>query len=257
MTYCLGVLVNEGLLMMADTRTNAGIDNVSSYKKLHCLADASDRQIHLATSGSLSASQTLIGRLREGEGQGGGLAAARSMFGVAEIVGEGLRRANKALLEALGPDCGSRGASLLLGGRIGAERPRLFQIYAEGNFIECMPEMPFLQIGETKYGRPILNRVLTSGTPISSAIKMGLLSFDSAIRSNLSVALPIDMMVIPACPSASSTARRIEKDDPYFDELSRRWSAMLAWAADEMPEPWFAAEHAAPPSLSLVADNRG
>jgi putative proteasome-type protease len=231
-TYCLGVAVDEGLLMVADTRTNAGIDNVSSYRKLHALADTPERQVHLACSGSLSVSQTILHRLTATA-----LAGASSLFEVAEVVGALLGRENGLLKAALGPDkpCG---ASLLLGGRIGDEKPRLFHIYVEGNFIECRPDLPYLQIGETKYGRPILDRVITRRTPLAAAVKVAFLSFDSAMRSNLSVSKPLDLMILPAA-AQNAQLLRIDQDDAYFNELSRRWSAALLEAATVMPDPYF------------------
>jgi putative proteasome-type protease len=258
-TYCLGVLVDEGLLLIADTRTNAGIDNVSSYRKLHALCDEGDRQIFMASSGSLSATQSLLSRLCE-PGQKGPdtarcLSAAGSMFEVAEAVGARLREANQALLHALAPDTHRTGATLLLGGRIDDERPRLFLIYAEGNFIECKTEVPFLQIGETRYGRPVLNRVLTRDTPLSATVKMALISFDSAMRSNLAIARPLDVVIIRTGLQGHALTWRIEEDDPYFNDLSRRWSSVLADAADQMPEPCFMSEAARRP-LTLVGDLR-
>lgn len=233
MTYCLGVAVDEGLLMVADTRTNAGVDNISCYRKLHILADTPERQLHLACSGSLSVSQTVLGRLASHPA----LAAAPSLFDAAEIVGKVLHDGNEALRDAhAGNKC--TGASLLLGGRIGDEAPRLFQLYPEGNFIECKPDLPYLQIGETKYGRPILDRVITRRTPLAAAVKVAFLSFDSAMRSNLSVARPLDLMILPT-GAAEATILRIEQDDVYFNELSRRWSAALVQAAATMPDPWF------------------
>jgi putative proteasome-type protease len=231
-TYCLGVAVDDGLLMVADTRTNAGVDNVSCYRKLHCLADAPDRQVHLACSGSLSVSQTILHRLSSAA-----LTRAASLFEVAEIVGALLGRENAALKAALDQDkpCG---ASLLLGGRIGSETPRLFHIYAEGNFVECRPDLPYLQIGETKYGRPILDRVITRRTPLAAAVKVAFLSFDSAMRSNLSVSRPLDLMILPSS-AARAQLLRIDQDDAYFNELSRRWSAALLDAAGLMPDPYF------------------
>lgn len=233
MTYCLGVVVDEGLLMVADTRTNAGVDNISCYRKLHILADTPERQLHLACSGSLSVSQTVVGRLARHPQ----LAEAATLFDAAEIIGRILHDSNLALHEAhRGEKC--IGASLLLGGRIGDEQHRLFQLYPEGNFIECKPDLPFLQIGETKYGRPILDRTINRRTPLAAAVKIAFLSFDSAMRSNLSVARPLDLIVLPA-GAGEATVLRIEQDDVYFNELSRRWSAALAQAATTMPDPWF------------------
>src|SRR5690349_10688458 len=141
MTYCLGVAVDEGLLMVADTRTNAGVDNISCYRKLHILSDTPERQLHLACSGSLSVSQKVLSQLSHDPA----LAAALTMFDAAEIVGKALHDGNLSLRDAYGHDkC--TGASLLLGGRIGDEPPHLFQLYPEGNFIECKPDLPYLQI---------------------------------------------------------------------------------------------------------------
>ncbi len=241
MTYCLGVVVDEGVLMVADTRTNAGVDNVSCYRKLHCLADLPDRQIHIASSGNLSVSQRVVNRLSGGQAltlfEPSPVHEAGSLFEVAEAVGAVLREGNEELRAALGKE--KCGATLLLGGRIGNEPPRLFLIYPEGNFIECRADVPYLQIGETKYGRPILDRVITRSTPLAAAVKIAFLSFDSAMRSNLSVARPLDLMMLPAAAGAGARTLRIEQDDVYFNELSRRWSSALVEAAGMMPDPHF------------------
>jgi len=236
MTYCLGMLLDEGLVMVADTRTNAGVDNVSSYRKLHCLAEGPDREIFAATSGNLSASQTALERFAERDGP---LLRADSMFAAAGLVGEALREANRAVIEAMAPATMKGTSCLLLGGRVGNGPPRLFQIYQEGNFIECKRDAPFLQIGETKYGRPILDRVIRRSTPLPAAVKTALLSFDSAMRSNLSVARPLDLVVMPADAAEPSQRRRIEADDAYFDALSARWSQALNEATLAMPDPDF------------------
>lgn len=232
MTYCLGVAVDDGLLMVADTRTNAGVDNVSCYRKLHVISDTADRQIHIACSGSLSVSQSVLNRLDRER-----IAQARTLFEVADLVGEVLHGCNVQLRDALGEE--KSGASFLLGGRIGEEAPRLFHLYREGNFIECTPDLPYLQIGETKYGRPILDRVVTRRSPLAAAVKIAFLSFDSAMRSNLSVARPLDMMILPTGPGQRAQLLRIEQDDVYFNELSRRWSAALLEATELMPDPYF------------------
>lgn len=232
MTYCLGVAVDDGLLMLADTRTNAGVDNVSCYRKLHTLCDTRDRQIHLACSGSLSVSQSVLNRIDRER-----IAAAKTLFDVAEAVGAVLHDCNVQLSAALGEE--KCGASFLVGGRIGAEQPRLFHLYREGNFIECTPDLPYLQIGETKYGRPILDRVITRRTPLAAAVKIAFLSFDSAMRSNLSIARPLDLMILPNVPGQCAQLLRIEQDDVYFNELSRRWSSALLAATEQMPDPYF------------------
>jgi putative proteasome-type protease len=245
MTYCLGMLLDRGLVMMADTRTNAGVDNFSSYRKLHCLLDEPGRQIYAATAGNLSTSQTVISLLREGipadddQSLTRSLSDVSSMFRAAQLVGEAVHMANEAVGEALaalnilGTSC------LLLGGRIGKEPPRLFMVYEAGNFIECTPEVPFLQIGETKYGRPILDRVIKADTPLAEAIKIGLLSFDSSMRSNLAVARPLDLIVMERDADRPVLTRRIGADDSYFNDLSSRWSRLLHEATRAIPDPPF------------------
>jgi putative proteasome-type protease len=253
MTYCLGMLLDAGLIMIADTRTNAGVDNFSSFKKLHTLADLADRKIFACTAGSLSMSQSVIGLLKEGlppPGVRGAEAAeaaaaglnrtlgdAASMFRAAQLVGEAVQIANSTVGEALRAINIESWVSLLLGGRIGNGPPSLFLVYSAGNFIECTPEVPFLQIGETKYGKPILDRGLAHTTPLHEAVKFGFLSFDSAMRSNLGVARPLDLMVMPRAKGAPILTRRIGEDDPYFDDLSERWSKYLHQATENIPNP--------------------
>ena len=249
MTYCIGLLLEAGLVMIADTRTNAGVDNFSCYKKLHRLVDGPDRQIFAATSGSLSVSQSVIALLQEGlppedsDDTPRSLAGVTSMFRAAQLVGEAVQAINRKVGAALEAVNISSAVSLLIGGRIGAERPHLFLVYAAGNFIECQADSPFLQIGETKYGRPILDRSIDVATPLDEAVKIGFLSFDSAMRSNLGVARPLDMMVMPAERDAPLLTRRIEPDDDYFNEMSLSWSHMLHQATRTIPNPPFMQGH--------------
>ena len=240
------MLLDQGLVMIADSRTNAGVDNISSYRKLHCLADEPDRQIFVATSGNLSITQTVISLLQEGlpAGDDGGpfsrtLGQASSMFRAAQMVGEALRLADNTVGEALEGLNIPAGASMLLGGRIGSEPPRLYLIYEAGNFIECHPEVPFLQVGETKYGRPILDRALRRASSIPEAVKIAFLSFDSSMRSNIAVARPLDLMIMCADPTVPLICRRIEADDDYFNDLSKRWSVLLGEAVRSIPDPDF------------------
>jgi putative proteasome-type protease len=247
MTYCLGMLLDAGLVMIADTRTNAGVDNIYSYRKLHTLADAPGRRIYAATAGNLSVSQSVLSMLREGlppaeeGGRPRSLAEAPSMFRAAQLVGEALQTANREVGEALAAHSIAGGSTLLLGGRIGSEPPRLFQVYEAGNFIECQSELPFLQIGETKYGRPILDLAIRTSTPLPEAVKVAFLSFESSIRSNLGVGRPLDLVIVPGDPEAPVISRRIEEDDPYFSDLSMRWTTMLRDATDAVPDPPFLA----------------
>ncbi len=249
MTYCLGMLLDAGLIMMADTRTNAGVDDISSYRKLHCLADTPDRCIYAASAGNLSTSQTVISLLREGLPSGDGeealmrtIAQPTSMFRAAQLVGEAVQLANATVGKALASIKISGASSILLGGRIGDSRPSLFLIYAAGNFIECKADDPFFQIGETKYGKPMLDRTITPATPLGEAVKIGFLSFDAAIRSNLAVGRPLDLMVMPAKPRSKVLVRRVTETDPYFDDLSARWGDLLHDAAATIPDPPFLAD---------------
>lgn len=259
MTYCIGMLLEDGLVMIADTRTNAGVDNFSSYKKLHTLAATADRQIYACTSGSLSMSQSVISLVLEGlpadqaDALPRTLDRATSMFRVAQLVGEAVQAANRTVGSALEAINLNSSVSLLVGGRIGKAAPQLFQVYSAGNFIQCKPESPFLQIGETKYGKPILDRGVEIDTPLDEAVKVAFLSFDSAMRSNLGVARPLDLMVMRRDPKAPILTRRIEPDDEYFNELSLRWSILLHEATRAIPNPPFMAEPAKADSAEAKA----
>jgi putative proteasome-type protease len=251
MTYCLGMLLKAGLVMMADTRTNAGVDNFSSFRKLHVLTEGGDRQIYAATAGSLSVSQSVISLLEEDQlavesgDHGRCLGEAPTMFKVAQLVGEAVQRTNETVGEALEKMHIDSSVELLLGGRIGDERLRLFLVYSAGNFIECTSEVPFVQIGETKYGRPILDRALDVDTPLDEAVKVGLLSFDSTMKSNLGVARPIDVVVVPSDRGQPVLTHRIGEEDPYFGEITKRWADALAEASREIPNPHWLADLAA------------
>ena len=245
MTYCVGLLVKAGLVIIADTRTNAGIDNISIFKKLHILADDADRLIIAASAGSLSVTQSTLSLIAEGlschdeSGVPRTVVMQPTMFRVAQLVGEALSTAKRAIGVTLEGTKISASASILLGGRIGNEPLTLYQIYAEGNFIECQPDAPFLQIGELKYGKPILDRTLTWDSALDEAVKVALISFDSTMRSNLSVGLPLDLIIVPTDPEKPSIRQRIEEDNPYFGELSATWGRLLNEARTQIPDPPF------------------
>ncbi|HWT13410.1 MAG TPA: peptidase [Allosphingosinicella sp.] len=252
MTYCLGMLLDAGLIMIADTRTNAGVDDFSTYRKLHCLIDEADRCIYAASAGNLSTTQTIISLLREGlptDDEGNltrTIAQPTSMFRAAQLVGEAVQLANQTVGRALA-SINIRGtSSLLLGGRVGDAPPSLYLIYSAGNFIECKPDVPFFQIGEHKYGRPILDRTIDLSTPLSEAMKLAFLSFDASIRSNLAIGRPLDVVVMPSGGGATLN-RRVEEDDPYFNDLSARWGDLLHHATAAIPDPPFMAELDGPP----------
>lgn len=248
MTYCVGILLRQGLIMIADTRTNAGIDNISTYRKLHVLADSDDRFCVVASAGNLSVTQLVLGMLAEGlptlsaEDPPRKIENMPTMFRAAQLVGEAVMEAGRQLKPALHAAGVSSGISLLLGGRIGNNPPQLFLIYDAGNFIECQRDSPFYQIGATQYGKPILDRAMNYESTIDEAVKVGLLSFDSTIRSDKSVGLPFDLMVIRADPGLPIIKRRIEPQDPYMRTLSDRWSVILNEGRAAIPNPPFLAE---------------
>lgn len=241
------MMVEAGLVMIADTRTNAGVDDISVYRKLHVLADEPGCLVFAATAGNLSASQTVLAQLAEGlPAAADGDAPRRiidmpSMFRVAQLVGEAVQNARASIGRALQAASLDAGVSMLIGGRVGDGPLALYRLYPEGNFIECQSEQPFLQIGETKYGKPILDRALQYGTPLEEVVKVGLISFDSTLRSNLAVGRPLDLVVVPADRSQPLVRRRLGTDDAYFNDLSTRWSLMLNEARATIPDPPFMA----------------
>jgi len=244
-TYCVGMLTNHGLVMIADTRTNAGIDNISIYKKLHVLLDTQDSFIVLASAGSLSSTQSMLSMLEEGLPSADPNMPARmlanvpTMFRAAQLVGEAVSIARRSVGQTLAGTTINAGVSLLLGGRIGNGPLKLYLIYDEGNFIECNPDSPFLQIGELKYGKPILDRTLDWDTPLDEAVKVGLLSFDSTLRSNLSVGRPLDLVAVPSDPRQPITHFRVKNDDAYFNMLSAQWGRLLTDARNTIAVPPF------------------
>ena len=241
MTYCVGMLLEEGLVMMADTRTNAGIDSISTYRKLH-LFDGPGYNLVIASAGSLSTTQAALGHLREGvanpeTGAVEKLADVSTTFRAVTLIGQALHKAKQEVDIMTAGDKINVEATFLVGGRVGNEPLRLFLVYSAGNFIEGGSEMPYMQIGEKKYGKPIIDRSLKRDTHLHDAIKIGLISFDSTMRSNLAVGLPIDLMVLRRDYLVAETRKRIDQDDPYFHDLGQRWSSALRDAHMAIPAP--------------------
>ncbi len=245
MTYCVGMLVEAGLVMIADTRTNAGVDSISTYRKLHMLEDGPRGIVVGMTAGNLSVTQSALAMLREGlpdpanEGKLRKIEDMPTIFRAAQLVGEAIHHARSDLEGTLQGTSINTGVSFLIGGSIGGEPLRLYMIYSQGNFIECYPETPFLQIGETKYGKPILDRALSYTTSLGEVVKVGLISFDSTMRSNLAVGRPLDLIVIPSDRTQPDIRRRIDWDDRYFNDLSVRWGMLLNEARATIPDPPF------------------
>ena len=237
MTYCCGLLLKDGLVMVTDTRTNAGVDNISTFRKLHTV-QGQDRFIMLATAGNLSTTQSALSQLTAPPIEGGPLTLhdVADLFSAAQLVGDTLAGCRKRVGEAVGPNVASD-ATVLFGGQIQGQPMRFFLIYGQGNFIECEPDTPFLQAGETKYGKPILLRSIAFDCDLYEALKIALVSFDSTIRSNLAVGLPLDLVVLRRDALQPELAHRIEPDDPYFHELGERWSHALRETLRELPPP--------------------
>src|ERR1700692_382230 len=242
MTYCCGVLVRDGLVMIADTRTNAGLDNVSTFRKLHIFSKPGERIMAIASAGNLAISQSVLSTLTEGledphTGDIETLMNAPTMFQAAQRIGRAIRNVHATEGAALQSEDVSFDVSFLLGGQIIGARMRLFMIYSAGNFIECTADTPYLQIGEHKYGKPVLDRAVTYDMDLYDALKVGLVSMDSTMRSTLSVGLPIDLLVVRRDTAAAELIYRIEPGEPYFSDLRERWSAALRAAHIGIPRP--------------------
>lgn len=246
MTYCIGILVRDGLVMIADTRTNAGLDNISTFRKLHLFEKPGERVLAVATAGNLSVSQSVISLLSEGIEheqtlEVETLMSVPTMFRAAQLAGRAIRKVHRT--DGIGlEEAGIKfDVSMLLGGQIAGGGMRLFMLYAAGNFIEAGSETPYLQIGEHKYGKPIIDRAVTFDTGLPDALKLGLISIDSTIRSNLGVGLPIDIATMRRDALEAEITHRIEAGEPYFHDLRERWSAALRAAHMAIPKPPYAA----------------
>lgn len=242
MTYCVGLMLQEGLVLASDTRTNAGVDQVAVFPKMHRFVLPGERVIVLLTAGNLAITQSVVSRLQEliKQDKAPHLFTANSMFDVAGLVGDQVREVYSRDAEHLKQHHAEFHASILLAGQIKGERPRLFNIYNAGNFIEASEETPYFQIGETKYGKPIIDRVIQKNTSIMDAVKCILISFDSTIRSNISVAAPIDLLVYRTDSLNADCYRRVSDQDSYFATLRKGWSEGLKQVFQQLPAvDWF------------------
>lgn len=240
MTYCVGLSLKKGLVFMSDTRTNAGVDNISVFRKMFTWCQPGERVITLMTAGNLATTQAAVSLLDERSkapaDRNPSILEAPSMFQAARLVGETLK-------EVIGANAGTGqvadstfNATVILGGQIKGSDPRLFLIYPEGNFVEASDDTPFFQIGETKYGRPILVRAYDPEMSFEDAVKLLLVSFDSTIKANLSVGLPLDLQVIEKDGFDLRYERRIEADDEYYQLISSGWGDALRQAFYSLPE---------------------
>jgi putative proteasome-type protease len=239
MTYCVGVLLTDGIIFASDSRTHAGVDNFASFCKMTVFQRPADRVFVLLSSGNLAGTQAVISVLKQrGDAPEGrpNLWTVKTMFDMAVVVSEAMRdieRRDKAHLEK--GDVAFN-ASFILGGQIKGDPMRLFRIYAEGNFIEAGSDTPFFQTGEAKYGKPIIDRVITPSTSLTDASKCVLVSFDSTMRSNLSVGMPIDLVSYERDTLEIRKRRRFEQGDPYFSTLSKDWSEGVRTVFKQLPE---------------------
>jgi putative proteasome-type protease len=238
MTYCLGILLPGGLVMAADSRSNAGIDDFTSVCKMEVAAVPGERVIAILSAGNLATTQSVITLLREDTGHGGvhDLHGLRTMYEVARLLGDTLREIVARDGEHVRP-YGDPTGSFIVGGQISGEPPRLFMIYPAGNFVEATPRSIYLQLGETKYGKPILDRALRPDSPLDQAAKLALLSFDAAMRSDLSVAMPIDILRYETDSFSSANHAALKEDDPYWSALRKAYGDGLAALVASLPLP--------------------
>ncbi|WP_291934118.1 proteasome-type protease [Limnohabitans sp.] len=243
MTYCVAVKTRAGLVFLSDSRTNAGLDQISTFRKMIVYEKAGDRFMTLLSAGNLSISQSVrevlqIEKLVEpGQDEPLTIWNAKSMFDATRVLGAAVRRVYERDAAALRASGVEFNVSMIFGGQIGGEGMRLFQVYSPGNFIEATDETPYFQIGESKYGKPVLDRVITPNTPLDEAAKCALVSMDSTLKSNLSVGLPLDMVVYQAGSLQTDRIMCIDEHNPYFQMLRTSWGDKLRQMFDSIEDP--------------------
>lgn len=239
MTYCVGMMLDRGLVFMSDTRTNAGLDNISTFRKMKIFENPGERVLTLMSAGNLATTQAVISLLEERtkapDERDPSLMAAPSMFQAARLVADVLREVIESHANTGQKADSAFNATMMLGGQIYGGPPRMFLIYPEGNFIETGEDTPFFQIGEIKYGRPILVRAYRPDMSFEKALRLLLVSFDSTLKANLTVGAPFDYHVYETDSLKIGKTGRIELDDPYFQTVSRDWGAALTDALDRLP----------------------
>lgn len=275
MTYCVAIKLNAGLVFLSDSRTNAGLDNISTFRKMIVYEKPGDRFMVLLSAGNLSLSQSVreilqIEQLKDAEdAEPINIWNAKSMFDATRVLGAAVRRVYQRDAEALKNAGVDFNLSLIFGGQIQGEGMRLFQMYSAGNFVEATDETPYFQIGESKYGKPVLDRVIAPDTPLPEAAKCALVSMDSTMKSNLSVGLPLDMVVYEADSLRSDKMVCIDHDNPYYKMMYQSWGQKLREVFDSIEDPVWddahtetplkmpAARHAVLKKISTAVENRG
>jgi putative proteasome-type protease len=253
MTYCVALKLNAGLVFASDSRTNAGVDQIASFKKMRTFSNPGDRVIVILSSGNLSVTQNATNLVEQQGRQAdqSNIWNVPSMFDVAGLLGGCLREIthrDRPHLQASNIDVG---ATFIVGGQIAGEAPRLFMVYSEGNFIEATDSTPFFQIGETKYGKPIIDRMIRPETSLNEAIKCVLVSFDSTMRSNVSVGMPIDIVCYDTNSLELGTEQSLAEGDAYFSQISSLWSEGLRGVFANLPEPHWVCPAVHDPSTDL------
>lgn len=238
MTYCVAMNLPEGQVFISDSRTNAGVDHIAIFRKLHLFGVEGERVMVLQSAGNLATSQSVVSLLRQRlQSDGINMNNVANLFAAATLVGDTMREVlerdgNSSLTQGIDLSC-----SFLLGGQIQGEPPALYNIYPQGNFISSTDDTPYFQIGESKYGKPILDRSLDHRSTLSQALRCGLISFDSTIRSNLSVGMPLDLMVYRTDSLTIPTGFRVEEGDPYFERIRKQWGDGLRELLGELHAP--------------------
>ncbi len=255
MTYCVAMRLDSGLVFLSDSRTNAGVDHVGTFRKMSVFENPGDRVMILMTAGNLSISQSVRQMIAEYlSPDGTSIWTASSMYEAAQIVGDAIRavhRRDAKALEQFGIDFN---VSMIFGGQIRGERCRLFQMYAAGNFIESHDENPYFQIGESKYGKPIIDRVTSPSTPLDEAAKCALISMDSTLRSNISVGFPLDLLVYEKDALAVNRFVTIDEKNQYFQMIRSTWGTQLKAVFEGIADPVW---NAAPEATANVLSSRG
>lgn len=238
MTYCVALRLKEGLVFISDTRTNAGVDHISSFRKLFMFGIENERFMVVQTAGNLATTQSVIALLKQQITAKiePNLNTVATMFEAAELIGQCLRKVIKNIATSAEQE-GMYACSILFGGQISGQEIELYNIYQQGNFIKATTDTPYFQIGEIKYGKPIMDRALNFNTPIDEALRCSLISFSSTIRSNVSVGMPLDVVVYPVDSFKMPEGKRVYENDAYFIAISKQWNEALKKALSDLPEP--------------------
>jgi len=240
MTYCVGLLVDTGLVMLSDSRTNAGVDQINTFRKMATFTQSDDRVLVLMSAGNLAITQAVVNLLQEAPENSDAPARiyrVANMFNAARVVGDALREIHQRDAKHLEEQGHEFNGTFILGGQIKGEEPRLFHIYSAGNFIESSVDTPYFQIGESKYGKPIIDRVISRSSSLAQAAKCALVSMDSTIRSNLTVGPPLDLAIIRRDEFKIAAHISVDFEHPYFKMIRERWGFALQEVFSELPNP--------------------